>query len=197
MFFAELLQISSLRDLEKVPKLRQKNSSLSLILQFTIWAARSRTITPTGGVSWLMSWTLQLFGWSTPLPSAKDIFLPERHSRLYVEEKGKIYIRIKDVVKVGVLAEKQMEDVENCQMSSSSSSPCPFGECEISVLRLLPKLWSSNPSFRARISASRLQSQPQRLNPNLVAQISASMLKSQPAGLNPRYVGQSVSRKLP
>ena len=43
-----------------------------------------------------------------------------------------------DVVKVGVQSEEQMEDVENCQMSSSSVSPCPFGECEISVSRLLP-----------------------------------------------------------
>ena len=143
MFFAELLQISSLRDLEKVPKLRQKNSSLSLILQFTIWAARSRTITPTGGVSWLMSWTLQLCGWSTPLPFPKyqkDII----SLGLYVEEKGKIYI-----VKVGVLADKQMEEVENCQMSSSSASPCPFGECEISVSRLLPIFEGSR--FRKKI----------------------------------------------
>ena len=68
---------------------------------------------------------------------------------LYVEEKGKIYIRIKDVVKVGVLAEKQMEDVENCQMSSSSSSPCPFGECEISVSRLLPIFGGSR--FRKKL----------------------------------------------
>ena len=45
---------------------------------------------------------------------------------LFVEEKGKLYIRIKDVMKVGVQAEEQMEDVENCQMSSSSSAPCPL-----------------------------------------------------------------------